>query len=214
VTPVKNQGNCGSCWSFSTTGAVESAYNIKHKLTGSNIVSLSEQNLIDCSTEGVNSGCNGGDPVNGMQYVLNRGIDTESGYPLTSDTTGNSGTCAYNAAYNGAQITAYTQIKAGNETALQAQVAIQPVSVAICATDSLQGYVSGVFDDPVCGMGSSAYINHAVLIVGYGTDPTAGAYWIVKNSWGSGWGMNGYFLLQKGTDRCGVAQQAVYPTSV
>jgi len=212
VTPVKNQGSCGCCWSFSATGALEAAYNIKHNLKGSSQVSLSEQQLIDCSSNSTygNQGCNGGVTYYAFKYIKAvGGIDSESSYAYKS----NQGACAYNSATKVASLTAYATTTTGSETALQTQVAIQPVSVAINAAPSLQAYANGVYNDPACGTGSSAQLNHAVLVVGYGTDATAGAYWIVKNSWGANWGMNGYFLLKKGSNMCGVAQQTAYPTA-
>jgi len=202
VTPVKDQGQCGSCWSFSTTGSVEGAWAMNHTL-----VSLSEQNLMDCSRAYGNMGCNGGMMDNAFKYIINNhGIDTEASYPYQAYTSYN---CKYSTANKGASITSYKDVTSGSEAALQNAVAYRPVSVAIDAShSSFQLYTSGVYYEPAC---SSTSLDHGVLTVGYGTG-TSGDYWIVKNSWGTGWGMQGYIYMSRNkNNNCGIATAASFP---
>jgi len=205
VSPIKNQGQCGSCWSFSTTGSTEGA----HALKTGNLVSLSEQNLMDCSTSYGNAGCDGGLMDQAFQYIIaNGGIDTEESYPYQ----GVDGTCAYKAANSGATISAYTDVTSGSETALATAVTQQPVSVAIDASHtSFQLYVTGIYHDIFC---SATRLDHGVLAVGFGTDTTSSKnYWIVKNSWGTAWGQAGFIYMSKDrNNNCGIATSASYPT--
>jgi cathepsin L len=200
VTGVKNQGSCGSCWSFSTTGAIEGAYKIK---TGK-LVSLSEQNLMDCSTSYGNQGCNGGLMTSAFKYVVaNKGIDTEASYPYTAK----SGTCKYSTANIGATIAGYKTVSAGSEAALVTAINAGPVSVAIDAShNSFQLYKSGTYYEAAC---SSSRLDHGVLAIGYDT-----AYYLVKNSWGTSWGISGYIQMSRGkSNNCGIATQAAYATA-
>jgi len=211
VTPVKNQGQCGGCWAFSTTGAVEGINQIN---TG-NLVSLSEQELVSCASSYGNSGCNGGLMDDGFKYIMAKGDETESSYPYTSS-AGSTGTCSSSKAKsaNGiaaSKITGYRDVTENSETALQAAVARQPVSVAIEADQSaFQFYSSGVFDS-TCG----SSVDHGVLLVGYGTDGGS-EYWKVKNSWGTTWGEDGYIRMARNVassaGQCGIASMASYPT--
>jgi len=203
VTGVKNQGQCGSCWSFSTTGSVEGAHFLK---TGS-LVSLSEQNLVDCSTAEGNDGCNGGLMDDAFQYIIkNHGIDTESSYPYRA--TGPNA-CQFKAADVGATISSFHDVMRGSESDLQSSVDKQPVSVAIDAGhNSFQLYKSGVYYEPAC---SATQLDHGVLAVGYGTSGSSD-YWLVKNSWGADWGMQGYIQMSKNrNNNCGIATMASYP---
>jgi len=203
VTPVKNQGNCGCCYSFSATGALEGQLFLQ---TGQ-LVSLSEQNILDCSGSEGNQGCNGGAIQYAFQYVDdNGGIDTEASYPYT----GKQGTCSYNSYNSGATCSGFTNLPSGDEGALQQAVAnIGPISAAIDAS-TLQYYRSGVYSSSRC---SSTNLDHAVLVVGYGTSSSGQAYWLVKNSWGTHWGMNGYFeLARNANNMCGIASGNVYPS--
>jgi cathepsin L len=203
VTGVKNQGQCGSCWSFSTTGSVEGA----HFLSTGKLVSLSEQNLVDCSTAEGNEGCNGGLMDDAFEYIIkNHGIDTEASYPYRA--TGPN-KCEFKAADVGATISSYHDVQSGSESDLQSSVDKTPVSVAIDAShDSFQMYSSGVYYEPAC---SSSQLDHGVLAVGYGTSGSSD-YWLVKNSWGTDWGMAGYIQMSRNrNNNCGIATSASYP---
>lgn len=205
VTPVKNQGNCGSCWSFSSTGSIEGAYEIKY----SNLQSFSEQQLVSCDT--TDAGCNGGWMDDAFAWVQkNNGITTETAYPYTSGTTGTSGTCKTTGYTNNANAapTSWVDVTAGSVDALMSAVAQQPVSIAIQANQpAFQSYKSGVLTGN-CGQ----RLDHGVLATGYGTWTDGTPYWTVKNSWGTSWGMNGYILIERSTaDKCGVLDAASYP---
>jgi cathepsin L len=202
VTPVKNQGQCGSCWSFSTTGSTEGAHQIK---TGS-LVSLSEQNLVDCSTAQGNQGCNGGLMTQAMDYIIsNKGIDTEASYPYTAQ----DGTCRFKTASVGATLASYTNVQQGSESDLVAKITLGPTSVAIDAShSSFQLYSKGVYYEPAC---SSTALDHGVLAVGYDTDGSK-PYYIVKNSWGTSWGQAGYIWMSRNrNNNCGIATMATLP---
>jgi cathepsin L len=203
VTGVKNQGQCGSCWSFSTTGSTEGA----HFRATQRLVSLSEQNLVDCSTAQGNQGCNGGLMDQAFRYIIsNHGIDTEASYPYTA--TGPNA-CRFNRANVGATIASYHDVSQGDENALLNAVYHTPTSVAIDAShQSFQFYSGGVYYEPQC---SAQQLDHGVLAVGYGV---AGSkdYWLVKNSWGTGWGMSGYIQMSRNrNNNCGIATAASYP---
>jgi len=204
VTGIKDQGQCGSCWSFSSTGAIEGINKIKK----GSLPNLSEQNLMDCSTSYGNQGCNGGLMTSAFKYVVaNKGLDTEASYPYTAK----AGTCHFTTANVGATIANYGTVASGSESALLTAVARQPISVAIDAShNSFQLYKSGTYYESAC---SSSKLDHGVLAIGYGTDNGAD-YWIVKNSWGTSWGTAGYIQMARNrSNNCGIATQAAYPTA-
>jgi len=203
VTPIKDQKQCGSCWAFSAVASLEGQHFAKTKT----LVSLSEQNLVDCSTKQGNEGCNGGLMDQAFDYIkANNGIDTEASYPYK----GVDGTCAFDPKNVGATLTGYTDIPSGDETALTAAIAsVGPIAVAIDASHiTFQLYKRGVYYAPLC---SSTNLDHGVTAVGYGVD--AGTdYYIVKNSWGTVWGQEGYIWMSRGrNNNCGIATSASYP---
>ncbi|KRY31296.1 Cathepsin L [Trichinella spiralis] len=241
VTPVKDQGHCGSCWAFSAvnsnalhvhsrafqqTGALEG----QNKRKTGKLVSLSEQNLIDCSRKYGNKGCSGGLMDNAFEYVKeNHGIDTEESYPYEAAVRMLDKKCRFKNSTIGATDKGFVDIEPGNETYLMHAVAtIGPLSVAIDAShESFQFYSSGmllmvdifntvevmwtnlgVYFEPMC---SSQFLDHGVLVVGYGS-LKGKDYWIVKNSWGTSWGNDGYiFMARNKNNSCGIASFASYP---
>ncbi len=210
VTPVKNQANCGSCWSFSATGSIEGI----NAITNHKLVNVSEQELIDCSSMYGNHGCEGGLMDNAFKYVIdNGGLCSEEDYPYNAD----QGMCQSNNCKNIVVISDYADVEPNNEKVLMRAVAHQPISVAIQANlTSFRFYKSGVYQDPDCGDD----LDHGVLIVGYGKDMFQGLdYWIVKNSWTSKWGDEGYVKILRNYEKyggdpsgmCGIAVQPSYP---
>lgn len=206
VTPVKDQKQCGSCWAFSTTGALEGAY----KLASGQLVSLSEQHLIACNTGGANTGCSGGDMDDAFTYLENHGggLCTEDTYPYENkDGTCSESSCSV--AIPSTSMVGFKDVPVGDEAALMEAVVQQPVSVAIQANQiNFQSYHSGIVTKE-CG----SKVDHGVLLVGYGTDNGID-YWRIKNSWGSNWGENGFVRLERGVRKdgqCGITTMSSYP---
>ena len=202
VTPVRNQGQCGSCWAWVAAGTVEASVAIDDK----NLVALSAQQLLDCD-HAQNMGCSGGNPLLSYPYIIENGLAADASYPYR----GEEGACrsaaggeTYGAGASGkvapvSTITGYGVVKQFDEQALMAAVSVGPVAVGVCGSAlSFLLYSGGVYDDAQCG----AELNHALLLVGYGRDEELGVdYWLAKNSWGSEWGEDGMMRLFRGASK-------------
>lgn len=203
VSAVQNQGQCGSCWTFSAAGAMEGAI---FKKTGK-LPNLSEQNLVDCVT--ASGGCNGGWMTDAYDYVIKTtGMANDTSYPYLAKQQ----TCAYTAAKKAGTVTKYAYTLQNDETDLQRIVGtVGPVAVGIDASN-LTSYTGGIYTCPTYGG-----MDHGVLVVGYGTDTTTTPptdYWILKNSWGTSWGEKGFFRIKRNSgNQCGVAEAASYVTA-
>ncbi|KAH0631238.1 hypothetical protein JD844_005482 [Phrynosoma platyrhinos] len=204
VTPVKDQAICGSCWSFAATGALEGALFLK---TGQ-LTSLSQQALMDCSWGFGNFGCEGGLAWRAYKWAKEHGgIPSADSY---GPYMGQNGYCHYNQSEFLGNVSGYVNVPYGNITALkQAVFKNGPIAVSINASPkSFMFYASGVYYDPECG--NSTLLNHAVLVVGYGV-LQGETYWLIKNSWSTFWGNDGYIFLSMKDNNCGVTNAALYP---
>jgi len=204
VVPVKNQGSCGSCWTFSTTGAVESAWAI----AGNKLVSLAEQQLVDCAGGFKNHGCNGGLPSQAFQYLMwTGGQEGEADYKYTA----RDGKCQFKSSLIKAKISNEFNITEGDETdtGLPGAIVKGPVSICYQVVSDFRNYKSGVYQSTHCKNGPMD-VNHAVLATGYGTEKST-PYYMVKNSWGTSFGIKGYFKIIRGKNMCGLATCSSYP---
>ncbi|XP_055805602.1 zingipain-2-like [Solanum dulcamara] len=203
VTEIKDQGVCACCWAFSAVAAIEGAYQIANNEQ----ISLSEQQLLDCSTQ--NNGCNGGLMTHAYNFLLENngeGITTETNYPYEETQS----VCSTQQSAALVTISDY-EVVPQNESALLQAIANQPISVGLAASQEFQLYGSGIYDGSC-----NSKLNHAVTLIGYGTSEEDGTkYWIVKNSWGSSWGEEGYMRIARdvGVDggHCGIAKMASFP---
>ncbi|EGC35214.1 hypothetical protein DICPUDRAFT_55299 [Dictyostelium purpureum] len=205
VTPVKDQGVCGSCWTFGSTGSLEGT----NCVTNGYLVSLSEQQLVDCAYLMGSQGCNGGFAASAFQYIMDAGgIATESDYQYLMQ---NALCKDKSTTFSGVGVSSYVNVTAGSINALLNAVATQgPVAIAIDASvDDFRYYQSGIYSNPSCKNGPDD-LDHEVLAIGYGT-LNGVDYWLVKNSWSTNWGMEGYFMLERANNLCGPASQATYP---
>jgi cathepsin L len=192
TTAVKDQGQCGSCWAFSTTETVESA----NLIAGQQVPNGSPQEIVDCDTN--DSGCNGGDPQEALGWVVNQGgLDTDACYPYTAeDGTCNSANCQPSPAL---KISTVTPI-GGSEDLIYNALGSMPLSIC-CDAEPWQNYQGGIMTADQCGLS----IDHAIQLTGY--SPNQGGYWIVRNSWGADWGENGFIYLQYGQNTCGITSE-------
>jgi len=207
VTPVKDQGQCGSCWAFSATQATESAWILKGHATDST-VDLAPQQIVDCDTIDHVQGCNGGYTESAYDYLVQAGgQEPEIDYPYT----GKNGKCAFNAADIDAKISGFTSIPK-DETALSATlVSTGPLSICLDAA-AWQDYNGGVMTARDCCPYIKCEMDHCVQLVGYNSTGSA-PYWIVRNSWNTDWGIEGYIYLEMGSNTCGLANDVTWPTS-
>jgi len=197
VTAVKDQMQCGSCWAFSATEGVECAW----ALSGQKLVSLAPQQIVDCDTGDM--GCEGGDLPTAFAYVQANGLELESTYPYD----GEQGTCAYNPSAVVARISGFQYATTtGNET--QMQVALLkngPLSICVDA-ETWQSYSGGIITN-----NCPDNLDHCVQIVGFSVSGNT-PYWIIRNSWGTSWGIDGYIYVERNEDLCGVSDEATYVT--
>ncbi|XP_021044898.1 cathepsin Q-like [Mus pahari] len=205
VTRVKDQENCKSCWAFPVAGAIEGQM---FKKTGK-LIPLSVQNLVDCSKPQGNRGCRGGTTYNGFQYVLhNGGLEAEATYPYEAK----EGQCRYNPKNSAAKITRFVALPVNEDVLMDAVATKGPIATGINVVySSLRFYKDGVYHEPRC----KRSVNHAVLLIGYGTERNetyTNNYWLIKNSWGKRWGLGGYMKIAKDrNNHCGIASFAQYP---
>lgn len=207
VTPIKNQGECGCCWAFSAVASMEGVV----KLSTGKLVSLSEQELVDCDVNGMDQGCEGGEMDDAFDFIVgNGGLTTESRYPYTAS----DGTCNSNeASDDAASIKGYEDVPANDEASLRKAVANQPVSVAVDGGDSHFRFYKGGVLSGACG----TELDHGIAAVGYGVASDGTKYWVMKNSWGTSWGEAGYIRMERDIadeeGLCGLAMQPSYPTA-
>jgi hypothetical protein len=195
ITNTKDQGNCGSCWAFSATEAVESFY----KISGKSLPTLSPQQITSCDPN--DYGCNGGWPYQAFTYLKSvGGQESEAAYPYTSGTTGQTGSCKFSAGSIVAPVRSYVQVSQGETNLANTLSSVGPPSVCVAAEDWFS-YTGGVLRQ------CTGQVDHCVQAVGFTSD-----YWIVRNSWGTGWGVSGYIFIARGGDLCLISDYITYPT--
>jgi len=200
ITAVKDQGQCGSCWAFATTESIESAWILSKGISASQMPPLAPQQIVDCDT--TDQGCNGGDPPTAYQYVISAGgIETNQDYPYTAQ----DGNCNFDSSSVYATISnfQYAIPQGGDENTMANVLATTAPLAIIVDASSWQYYTGGVLSS--CGTS----LDHAVMAVGY-SQTAATPYWIVRNSWGSDWGENGFIRLQFGQNTCGITSEVTY----
>lgn len=207
VSPVKDQGSCGSCWTFSTVGCLESSHLIKY----GSLATYSEQQLVDCAGAFENQGCNGGLPSQAFEYVMyNGGLASEESYPyfaVDHNCTVSASDYIITVDSGAVNITADDEVELKN-----AVYNYGPTSVCFQVVDGFSDYTTGVYTSTTCG-NTQQDVNHAVLAVGYGNE-NGTDYWLVKNSWGADWGDEGFFKIERGVNMCGIAMCNSHPTDV
>merc|ERR1712238_90075 len=224
MTPIKNQGNCGSCWTFSTSGCLEAHTCLARNVDCTKWQGLAEQQLVDCAGGFNNFGCSGGLPSQAYEYLkYNGGMDFETSYSYAAQ----EGTCLAEKSIVGATVAEVYNITSGDEEDLVTAVAqVGPVSIAYQVSDDFRFYHHGVYDSynattnsTMC-QNKNTDVNHAVVAIGLGTatryndddDSVSGIpYYIVRNSWGKNWGMEGHFWMKRGENLCGVSDCASFP---
>jgi len=204
VTPIKNQGQCGSCWAFSAVEAVESSW----FLANHTLIELSPQQVVSC--DDVDQGCNGGDTPTAYAYIIKAGgLELNSIYPYRSGGSGENGPCDFKKADVVASITTWhyiTKSPQANETAMEVAIAnIAPLSICVDAA-TWQNYGGGIIRSN-CGQA----LDHCVMVTGYNTSSAGVNYWIVRNSWGTDWGIAGYLYVERGKNLCGIADEVTHP---
>jgi len=196
TTPIKDQGQCGSCWAFSTTETVESA----NLIAGKTVVPGAPQEIVDCDSS--DSGCNGGDPQEALGWVKQQGgLDAESCYPYTAE----DGSCASSNCQPVYTVSTVTPIGQDESTIYQA-LGSGPMSIC-CDAEAWQNYNGGVLTAAQCG----SNVDHAIQLTGY--SPDQGGYWIVRNSWGASWGENGFIYLSYGENTCAITSEVTAATA-
>ncbi|OON23731.1 papain family cysteine protease [Opisthorchis viverrini] len=209
VTPVRHQGGCGCCWAFAIVGSIESHYFLHRR----NLYTLSPQQVVDCSLPYGTRGCNGGYLPWGYRYINQTGgLEQERDYPYVSGRTGRPNPkCLFDKSKVAAKIVGLVAVPLYNEKAMTQAVGFHgPVAVLINSSpETFRRYREGIYDDASCGS-NIRQLGHAMLVVGYGEEDGV-PFWIIKNTYGTKWGDNGYIRVRRGVNRCGVATSALYP---
>lgn len=208
MSAIRNQANCGSCWAFSTLASVEYSYCKKYGV----LYNFSEQQLVDCVYA---NGCNGGWMTTAMFYLKNtaNASTTEASYSYTSGSTAVGGTCKFSSVPASSKVGMramgiYQVASLDHVSMANALASYGTLAVALDVADNgFYYYTSGVYKSTVCSQSS---VNHAVNIVGYGTTSTGQKYWIMRNSWGTGWGSAGYMLIARGVNMCNIERYAFF----